>query len=104
MPSGIVGSYIQIAVIKEINNDIKLPGISTFQHKLLGSIQIEESDVLDILCNLDTSKVTGPDGISPKLLKECLSNRSASVSHIQSFSYVWRAAKHLVESKCRACV
>ena len=62
--------HIFILFFSKPSDDIKLPDISTFQHNLLGSIQIGESDVLDILCNLDISKATGPDGISPKLLKE----------------------------------
>jgi hypothetical protein len=50
-----------------------LPDIPTFEHQSLGNIQIYEADVLDILENLDVSKAIGPDGISPKVLKECAS-------------------------------
>ena len=38
----------------------------------LTRLEIDESDVLDILKCLDVSKATGPDGLSAKILKEAL--------------------------------
>ena len=35
----------------------------------LNNIDITEEDVFDALCSLDPSKASGPDGISPKILK-----------------------------------
>ena len=89
------------SVFSKPSDDIKLPDISTFQHQLLGSIQIEESDVLDILCNLDTSKAIGPDGISPKLLKECAFQIVQPLCHIFNHSLMsGELPKHLVEMLC----
>ncbi|XP_072028470.1 uncharacterized protein [Amphiura filiformis] len=70
------------SVFSKPRDDNELPDIPMFQHQLLGSIQIEESDVLEILCSLDTSKAAGPDGISPRLLKECASQIAHPLCHI----------------------
>ena len=36
----------------------------------IDNICVTESEVLDLLNNIDTSKATGPDGVTPRLLKE----------------------------------
>ena len=47
----------------------QLPSENFIEEKLV-SLTVSEQEVLDLLKSLDTSKATGPDGISPKLLFE----------------------------------
>ena len=65
----------------------------------LDSLQVTESDVLDQLKCLETNKSYGPDGISPRLLKEAgetvgkilkeLFNKSLSLG---KFPKIWKQA------------
>lgn len=48
----------------------------------LTSIYISENDVYDILINLDTSKATGPDGISPFFLKNAATELKYPLSNL----------------------
>ena len=52
------------------SSSASLPEITDPPVSTLDSISIMETEVLDILLSLDTSKASGPDGISAKLLKE----------------------------------
>ena len=45
----------------------------------ISSIEISECEVEHYLNNLDTSKAYGPDGIPPRLLKECSKEISSSL-------------------------
>lgn len=65
---------------------INFPKIHAFQHSSLGNIQINEGDVLEILSNLNISKAVGPDGISPKVLKECAYQIVLPLCHIFNLS------------------
>ena len=75
-------------------SNAELPNQFYYTNNRLNTINILESEVSDILKSLDTSKATGPDLISPKLLKEagvsivpCLTrllNRSLSKCHYPS--------------------
>ena len=47
-----------------------LPQVNESQIPTIDSISVAENEVLDLLKCIDTSKATGPDGISPLLLKE----------------------------------
>ena len=47
-----------------------LPPPADCHHDKLESITVSENDVLQILKSLNPNKATGPDGVSPKLLKE----------------------------------
>ena len=57
-----------------------LPDIQYKTEARLSDINILESEVLDILKSLDTSKATGPDGISSKMLKECAHSIAPSLT------------------------
>jgi hypothetical protein len=55
----------------ELNSEGKEPpDLPIPNHDLLGEIQITDQDVREVLKNLNTTKSYGPDGISPKMLKE----------------------------------
>ncbi len=54
------------------DSNTRLPNLTANDH-LLQNIEISENDVEDILKCLDTSKATGPDLISPRVLKEASS-------------------------------
>ena len=47
----------------------QLPPLAPAQH-ILNSISVTEQDVNDVLINLDATKASGPDQISPRLLRE----------------------------------
>jgi hypothetical protein len=64
----------------------QLPDIPMSQHQLLGRIEVTEDDVLEILKNLDVSKAIGPDGISPRVLKECAHQIVSPLCHIFNMS------------------
>ena len=54
-----------------INTDgANLPNSENINHSELSEVFIEEREILDLLKSIDTSKSTGPDGISPRMLKE----------------------------------
>ena len=54
-----------------INSDhVTLPELEYLTDKELAQIEFDDREVLDLLKCIDTSKATGPDGISPKMLKE----------------------------------
>ena len=52
----------------------------------LDSINITQAETLDILKSLDTSKATGPDGISCKMLKETASAIAPSFTRLLQLS------------------
>ena len=52
------------------DTNIPTPNIFLRQHGSLGHIVITENEVEDILNILDISKASGPDAVSPRLLKE----------------------------------
>ena len=51
------------------DNNKQLPPLAPAQH-ILNSISVTEQDVNDVLINLDATKASGPDQISPRLLRE----------------------------------
>jgi hypothetical protein len=53
--------------------NVDLPNILSESEYVLNKINITESDVVDLLNILDISKAIGPDGISPRILKEGVS-------------------------------
>lgn len=48
----------------------RLPQPNLLTQNSLDTIQLNDDDVLQLLNSVDTSKATGPDNISPKMLKE----------------------------------
>ena len=61
-------AFLKFATIDTSNAG--LPDIAYKTNSRLNSINITQAETLDILKSLDTSKATGPDGISCKMLKE----------------------------------
>ena len=54
-----------------INTDqTHLPPQEIYTNASLTNLSVTEEDILDILKSLDTTKSSGPDGISPRMLKE----------------------------------
>ena len=49
--------------------NVNLPNAHEIPNHVLGEIVATEDEVLELIMALDTSKATGPDGISPQLLK-----------------------------------
>ena len=67
--------------------------------KNFGDLQTTEDEVYDMLKNIDTSKATGPDGISPKLLYEAGASIVPSLTRLINLSLssskvpnVWKLA------------
>ena len=74
------------SVLTPPKNYDALPHVVAYRHDMLGSISISESDVLVILNNLDVTKAIGPDGLSPRLLKECANQIVSPLSHLFNLS------------------
>ena len=58
-----------------------LPTVSIHHHDLLGTI-IQVDEVIKILKKLDVSKAIGPDGLSPRVLKECCHQIASPLCYI----------------------
>ena len=61
-------AFLQFATID--TSSASLPDIVYKTNSRLASINISQAETLEILKSLDTSKASGPDGISCKMLKE----------------------------------
>ena len=94
-------TYLESATLDLGNDDIDL-GDNTPDHDLLSHIIVKEQDVRDILISIDPNKAYGPDGISPRLIKEAgtsivnvltrLFNRSLELA---IFPLTWKRANVL---------
>ena len=51
-------------------SNANLPPDTIAHNNTLNHIEVTSQDVLDILLNLNAKKASGPDGISPRVLKE----------------------------------
>lgn len=72
-------------------DDKNCPSLENIENPVLNyctieSIQISVSDVKDLLKLIDTSKATGPDSISPKILKEAYNELAYPLSKIFNLS------------------
>ena len=81
------------------SSSASLPEITDPPVSTLDSISIMETEVLDILLSLDTSKASGPDGISAKLLKEAAPGICPSLTKLfnlslanKQFPLAWKQA------------
>ena len=71
------------------DNDIQLPAMSAPSNgDSLSQISASEKDVLDILKTLDVIKATGPDGISPKMLREAATRLAKPLTRLINMSLV----------------
>ena len=80
-------------------SNAELPSTCDVPAHSLTNITVTESDVTDLLKNIDISKATGPDGISPRLLKEAGNAISKPLSKLFNLSLeiktvpeVWKRA------------
>ena len=67
-------------------NDAHLPNIVFKTNSGLESVDITVSETMDILQNLDTSKDSGPDGISCKMMKETTAVIALSITKLINLS------------------
>ncbi|KAK3102599.1 hypothetical protein FSP39_012507 [Pinctada imbricata] len=81
------------------DSGVDLPPLTYNQTCSIDNIDITETDVKDVLDNLDISKATGPDGINPRLLKEASSELCGPLSkffnrslEIAKYPSVWKEA------------
>ena len=77
-------AFLNFAAIDTSN--ASLPDIAYKTNSRLDSINITQAETLDILKSLDTSKATGPDGISCKMLKETASAIAPSFTRLLQLS------------------
>ena len=63
-----------------------LPTVSIHHHDLLGTTIFQVDEVLKILKKLDVSKAIGPDGLSPRVLKECCHQIASPLCYIFNIS------------------
>ena len=70
-----------------INTDnATLPRLEPYTNSHLQNLSIQEKEVLEILKNIDVSKSSGPDEISPKMLKEAAPSISPSLTKLINLS------------------
>jgi len=81
------------------DSNATLPPENTPQHEQLNNIQVNETEVRDILKSLKCSKASGPDGISPRMLKETANYFSVPLARLLNlslqegvFPQVWKQA------------
>ena len=67
-------------------SNAQLPSNSNLPECALTNINVTENDVIDLLKDIDVTKATGPDGISPRLLKEAGSAISEPLSKLFNLS------------------
>ena len=77
-------AFLTFATIDTSN--ASLPDIAYKTNSRLDSINITQAETLDILKSLDTSKATGPDGISCKMLKETANAIAPSFTRLLQMS------------------
>ena len=77
-------AFLKFATIDTSN--ASLPDIAYKTNSRLDSINITQAETLDILKSLDTSKATGPDGISCKMLKETADSIAPSFTRLLQLS------------------
>ena len=76
-----------------------LPPMTSFPtpNATLNNIDITEDDVINTHCSLDPSKASGPDGISPKILKFF----STALCSPLLYLFSQCLAQHTIPSECR---
>ena len=78
-------AFLQFATID--TSSASLPDKVYKTNSRLASINISQADTLEILKSLDTSKVSGPDGISCKMLKEIEYSIAPSFTRLLKLSF-----------------
>ena len=71
--------FASVFLPKSSTNNRKLDCMNPKTFEEISSIEISECEVEHYLNSLDTSKAYGPDGIPPRLLKECSKEISSSL-------------------------
>ena len=77
-------AFFKFATINTSN--ASLPDIAYKTNSRLSSINVTQAETLDILKSLDTSKASGPDGISCKMLKETAGSIAPSFTRLLQLS------------------
>ena len=77
--------FLQFATID--TSSASLPDIVYKTNSRLASINISQAETLEILKSLDTSKASGPDGISCKMLKETAYSIAPSFTRLLKLSF-----------------
>ena len=77
-------AFLKFATINTSN--ASLPDIAYRTNSRLSSINVTQAETLDILKSLDTSKASGPDGISCKMLKETADSIAPSFTRLLQLS------------------
>ena len=78
-------AFLQFATID--TSSASLPDIVYKTNSRLASINISQAETLEILKSLDTSKASGPDGISCKMLKETAYSIAPSFTRLLRLSF-----------------
>ena len=78
-------AFLQFATID--TSSASLPDIVYKTNSRLASINISQAETLEILKSLDTSKASGPDGISCKMLKEAAYSIAPSFTRLLKLSF-----------------
>ena len=76
--------FAKQSLVDDTNFD--LPTAQPVHNNKLAAITVSENEVYSILASLDVSKATGPDGLSPKLLKEGASSIAPSLTKLFNIS------------------
>ena len=92
-------AFLKFATIDTSN--ASLPDIAYKTNSRLNSINITQAETLDILKSLDTSKATGPDGISCKMLKETADSIAPSFTRLLQLSLSTAKVPSLLEASKR---
>ena len=61
-------------------NDAQMPAMNHYHNGALCDFTFTQEQVLAILRNLDANKASGPDGLSPYVLKHCCHQLAASLT------------------------
>ncbi len=77
-------SFLKFATVDTSN--ARLPEVEFKTNSRLNFIEVSVNDTLEILKSLDTSKATGPDGISCKMLKETAASIAPSLTRLLQLS------------------
>ena len=69
------------------NPSLSLPTLSSHTQRFLDSVSFSPDKVESLLSNLDSNSATGPDSISPHVLKTCSSALAYSLCSIHPLIY-----------------
>ena len=80
-----MNAYISLVFTKEVTGDF--PTLNRMVNDELRDIQCTTEEVESYLRNIDANKSSGPDGISPHVVKECATQLAPSLTNIFNKSF-----------------